>query len=230
MVSGVGTDLAIRMAELARTLAVPQPLDAVLNEVTKAAVELITGIDTAGILVVGPGGEFESLAVTTELPHRLDELQIALDQGPCLQAAVGDDLVVRTEDFRAETRWPEYSRAVMKMGVFSGMSFKLYSSDRSAGALNLFGFRPTVWTEDQQTVGSVLAAHAAAALLTWRHSEEMSSALASRDRIGQAKGIIMERFAVDDTSAFNMLRRLSQESNVKLVDIAQQVIDTRGPG
>jgi len=90
---------------------------------------------------------------------------------------------------------------VVDIGVFSGLSFKLYTSDRSAGALNLFGLRPTVWTEESQT----------------------------RDRIGQARGIIMEWFGVHDRRAFDMLRQLSQEANIKLVDVAQQVIDTRGP-
>ena len=118
----------------------------------------------------------------------------------------------------------------MPLGVLSGLSFKLYTSGRSAGALNLFGLAPKAWDQECHTIGSVLAAHAAAALIASRHSEELSSALASRDRIGQAKGIIMERFGVDDTGAFDMLRRLSQESNTKLVDIAQRVIDTRGPG
>lgn len=217
----------MRMADLARTLAGPQSLEAVLKEVTAAAVELIPGVDTAGILLLGPGGKYESRAVTSELPHQLDQLQSTLHQGPCFQAAVGADLMIRTDDFRTESRWPDYTAAVLKIGVLSGLSFKLYTSDRSAGALNLFGYQPTVWDEESEIVGSVLAAHAAAALIASRNSEELTSALATRDRIGQAKGIIMERFGVDDSGAFDMLRRLSQESNTKLVDIAQRVIDTR---
>jgi len=73
----------------------------------------------------------------------------------------------------------------------------------------------------------VLAAHAAAAVLTSQHDQQMQAALSTRDRIGQAKGIIMERYDVDDIAAFDMLRRLSQETNIKLTDIAQQVISTR---
>jgi AmiR/NasT family two-component response regulator len=93
--------------------------------------------------------------------------------------------------------------------------------------LNLFSFRPNVWDTDAETIGTVLAAHAAAAILAGRHDQQMQAALASRDRIGQAKGVIMERFGVDEIRAFEMLRVLSQESNSKLVDIAQQVLDTR---
>lgn len=220
-------DLAMRMAELARTLAEPSDLDAILSGVTAAAKELIPGVDTAGILLIGRGGQFESVAQVTELPHKLDELQMTYNEGPCVQAAL-DDVVVRTDDFRDENRWPQYAPACVELGVLSGLSFKLFTAERTAGALNLFGFRPNVWDSEAETIGTVLAAHAAAALLAHRHGEQLKSALSTRDRIGQAKGIIMERYKVDDVQAFEMMRRLSQDSNKKLTDIAQQVIDTRG--
>jgi AmiR/NasT family two-component response regulator len=103
----------------------------------------------------------------------------------------------------------------------------LYTADRTAGALNLFGFKPNAWNPDAETIGMVLAAHAASALAASREGENLQSALLTRDRIGQAKGIIMERYGVDDVRAFDMLRSLSQESNVRLTDIAQRVIETR---
>jgi GAF domain-containing protein len=222
-------DLAVRMAELARTLAVERTLDAVLAEVTSAVVELIPGVDAAGILLVKKGGKFESLAGTTELPHQLDVLQMTFDEGPCRQAALADT-IVRTDDFRAETRWPRYSPAVVEIGVLSGLSFKLYTGDRTAGALNLFGLQPRQWEADDESVGSVLAAHAAAALIATQQEHQMKAALLTRDRIGQAKGIIMERFGVDGVRAFEMLRRLSQDGNVKLIELADRVIDTRHGG
>lgn len=222
-------DLAMRMAELARVVATPRRAEDILAEVTTAAVQLIEGVDTAGILLISKGGQFESVAVTDELPHELDELQHTLKEGPCIEAASASDYdVVRTDDFREETRWPAYSAAVRELGVLSGLSFRLYTHERTAGALNLFGYHPTTWDAERVTIGSVLAAHAAAAIMSNRQSENLRSAVASRDRIGQAKGIIMERCDVDDVRAFDMLRRLSQESNTSLVEIAQRVIDTRG--
>jgi GAF domain-containing protein len=220
-------DLAMRMADLARTVAMPRSVEQVLEDVTSAATELIPGTDTAGILLVGPGGTFESVAGTTDLPHQLDVLQMSFQEGPCVQAAL-HDVVVRTDDFREESRWPQYSKAVVEIGVLSGLSFKLYTADRTAGALNLFGFEPNRWDGESETIGTVLAAHAAAAILASRQGQQLESALSTRDRIGQAKGIIMERYDVDDVQAFEMLRRLSQESNTKLIEIAQQVIETRG--
>jgi GAF domain-containing protein len=219
-------DLARRMAELARASAAPRSVDDVLAGVTATAMELIPGTDSAGVLLVGRGGKFESLAGTSDLPHQLDELQMTFNQGPCVEAAL-DEVIVRTDDFRSEPRWQKYSPAVVEIGVLSGLSIKLYTADRTAGALNLFAFKPNAFDAADETTGVVLAAHAAAAILASRHGEQLESALSTRDRIGQAKGIIMERFGINDVQAFEMLRKLSQDSNTRLIDIAQRVIDTR---
>lgn len=220
------TTLADRMAELARAVAVPTTVEEIFAAVTTAAVELIPGVDTAGVLLITPGGKFESHAVVTDLACELDELQRILDEGPCLAAAT-EDVVVRTDDFRTETRWPAYAAAAVKIGVLSGLSFRLYTANRTAGALNLFGFTAHEWDEASCTTGSVLAAHAASAILAHRQGEQLQSALATRDRIGQAKGVIMERYGIDDVRAFDMIRRLSQENNARVVDIAERVIDSR---
>lgn len=219
--------LAERMADLARTAATPRSVGEVLSDVTAAANELIPGADTVGVLLISKGGKFDSLGTTSDLPHRLDELQMTFKEGPCVEAAV-DEVIVRTDDFRTEERWPRYSRAVVEFGVLSGLSFKLYTASQTAGALNLFAFKPNAFDAEAETTGIVLAAQAAAAILASRQGEQLNSALSTRDRIGQAKGIIMERFDVDDVRAFEMLRRLSQDSNTRLTDIAQRVIDTRG--
>ena len=220
-------DLAVRMAELARSIAMPRSVKDLLADVTAAAKELIPGVDEAGVLLIGRGNTFETLGPTSGLLATLDELQMRYLEGPCVKAAL-DEVVVRTDDFRDEPRWPNYSPQVVELGVLSGLSFKLYTADRTAGALNLFGFEPRLWDAEAETVGMVLAAHAAAAILASREGEQLQSALSTRDRIGQAKGIIMERFGIDDVRAFAMLRQLSQDTNTKLVDIAQRVIDTRG--
>jgi GAF domain-containing protein len=205
----------------------PRGVDEVLADVTAAAMELIDGVDAAGVLLVGKGGVFETVAPTSDLMFKLDELQMRHLEGPCIQAAL-DDVVVRTDDFRAESKWPNYAPKVVELGVLSGLSFKLYTADRTAGALNLFGHQPRVWDTEAETIGMVLAAHAAAAVMASRDGDQLQSALSTRDRIGQAKGIIMERFGVDDLKAFEMLRTLSQDSNTRLVDVAKRVIDTRG--
>jgi GAF domain-containing protein len=218
--------LALRMAELARSITL-RAVDDVLIDVTAAAKELIPGVDAAGVLLIGAGGTHMTLAPTSDLMFKLDDLQLATGEGPCLQAAL-DEIVVRTDDFRDEPRFPHYAPTVVELGLLSALSFKLYTADRTAGALNLFGYEPNLWDSEAETVGTVLAAHAAAAILASREGEQLQSALSSRDRIGQAKGIIMERYTINDVRAFEMLRQLSQDTNTKLIDVAQRVIDTRG--
>lgn len=225
MTTPAARDLATRMAELARATSGVRAPDEILDTVTAAAVELIPGVNTAGILLIRRDG-FESIAGTTDIPHQLDELQMTLQEGPCMQAALAD-VEIRTDDFRHESRWPKYSPAVVEIGVLSGISFKLFTSDREAGALNLFGYQPRAWTTNDVVVGGVLAAHATAAVLAHEHETQLRTALLSRDQIGQAKGVIMERFDVDDGRAFEMLKGLSQESNTKLTEVARRVIDTR---
>jgi GAF domain-containing protein len=213
------------MADMAREVAAPSSLDEVLAGVTATAQEIIHGVGAAGVLLITGGGKFESHAGTSDLPHQLDRLQELFGEGPCVQAAV-DELIVRSDDFTQEHRWPKYTAAALEVGVHSGLSFKLYTSKDTAGALNLFAFEPNVFDSQAEAIGSVLAAHAAAAILASRRGEQLESALINRDLIGQAKGIIMERFKVDAIRAFDMLRELSQSSNTKLVAVAQRVVDT----
>ena len=217
-------DLALRMAELAQVISLRR-VDDVLVDVTAAAKELIPGVDIAGVLLVGKGGTHQTLAPTSDVMFKLDELQMTTGEGPCLQAAL-DEIVIRTDDFRDEPRFPKHAPKVVELGLLSALSLKLYTADRTAGALNLFGYEPRLWNSEAETIGMVLAAHAASAILASRESEQLQSALSTRDRIGQAKGIIMERFKIDDVRAFEMLRKLSQDTNTKLVDVAHRVIDT----
>ena len=199
-------DLALRMAELAQVISLRR-VDDVLVDVTAAAKELIAGVDIAGVLLVGKGGTHQTLAPTSDVMFKLDELQMTTGEGPCLQAAL-DEIVIRTDDFRDEPRFPNYAPKVVELGLLSALSLKLYTADRTAGALNLFGYEPRPWNSEAETIGMVLAAHAASAILASRESEQLQSALSTRDRIGQAKG------------------KLSQDTNTKLVDVAHRVIDT----
>jgi GAF domain-containing protein len=220
-------DLAHRMAELARGFSPPPGVDEVLAGVTSAAVDLIPGADMAGVLLTAKNGKFESLADTADLVRRLDEVQEREKEGPCLDAAT-DELVIRADDFKSETRWPKFARVAIAAGVHSSLSFRLYGSKQTAGALNVFSSKPNAFTAESEAIGLVLASHAAAAILASRHGEQLQSAVASRDTIGQAKGIIMERFNVDAVRAFDLLRQLSQTDNIPLTVVAQRVIETRG--
>jgi hypothetical protein len=218
------------MAELTRGAARNTPLKETLASVTAATVELIDGVDCADVLLI-TDGEFHSTAPTCEVAPAVDQAQRRTGQGPCLDAA-GPDVIVRAANLTEETRWPKFCVEAVDAGVRSVLSFQLFTHGSDRGALNLFGFGPCEFTSEMETTGAMLACHAAVALIAANKQSQFQSALASRDEIGQAKGMIMERFDVDALRAFDLLRRLSQDSNTPLHQIARDLIsrgsDRRG--
>jgi transcriptional regulator with GAF, ATPase, and Fis domain len=214
------------MAELATNFPTPTgDIQATLASVTAAAVDLIRGVDHADILLI-QDDRFVSMAPTSPIAKELDAVQERLGQGPCLQAAVAGS-VIRCTDLREETRWPQFAAAAVELGMHSVLSFQLYTQRGGAGALNLLGSAPRAFSLEAEAVGALLATHAAVALAAVNREHQFESGLASRDQIGQAKGILMERFTIDAVQAFDMLRRLSQNMNTPLRVIAERVIATR---
>ena len=130
------------------------------------------------------------------------------------------------EDFR----WPAYRRdALTETPIRSIMAFQLFVADRSMGALNVYAEEPHAFNDESEEVGLIFAPHSA---LTWnsaRRDEQFRRALASRDVIGQAKGMIMERYGIGAVQAFEMLKKLSQDANIRLIEIAQEILDKSQP-
>lgn len=226
--SDSGNDNVTRsMADIARSLSEPRTLDDRLRAVTATVVQLMPAPACAGILLVSGGGtRFETVAPTSELLPELDHIQEQLGQGPCVAAAV-NNLVVRTDDFRTEPRWPQFAAAAVRIGLLSSISVQLYTSHGKMGALNLFGSEAHAFGPEEEATVESFAAHAALALTAARTEEQLRSAVASRDVIGQAKGILMERFDVDAIRAFEMLTQLSQDTQTRLAVLAQRLVERR---
>jgi hypothetical protein len=210
--------IAAAMEALAADVANHTPIEKTLSEVTENAVRFIEGVDFADILLI-KDGDFQSLAATSPVATKVDHAQFETGEGPCLDA-VDRDVIVRCDDLHTEARWPRFAPAAVALGVRSAMSFRLYTHGADSGALNLFGSEPGPFAVDPEALGAMLATHAAVSLIALAHHEQFVSALASRDLIGQAKGIIMERFDVDAVRAFELLTKLSQESNTPVRIIA----------
>jgi transcriptional regulator with GAF, ATPase, and Fis domain len=227
MAESVNSNIGTVMADLARSLSTPDDLDGVLRRVTSASVSMIPGTDCADILIVSGRKKFESLASTSELPPQLDAVQVKFGQGPCLDAAV-DAFLVRSNDLEFEARWPRFTKAALDAGVRSMLSFQLYTRTDTAGALNLFAFEPNAFDDESIEVGEVLAAHAAVAIIAARTDLQLRSALVNREIIGQAKGMLMERFRIPADQAFGLLTKLSQDSNTPLSQIAKRIVEA-GP-
>jgi transcriptional regulator with GAF, ATPase, and Fis domain len=211
------------MTELTERFAHPTEIDVTLHSVTASSVDLIDGVECADILLISGVDLFTSVAATAQLAIDIDDLQERFREGPCLEAAVGNSMVV-CHDLRDDPRWPRFAEAAVAAGVHSLMSFQLYTHNTRMGALNLFGLKPDAFTPEMEAVGAMLATHAATALIADDVRLQFQSALASRDIIGQAKGMIMERFDVDAVRAFELLTKLSQNSNTRLATVAEEIV------
>jgi transcriptional regulator with GAF, ATPase, and Fis domain len=218
------TLLETKMLELTSAFSEHFDPDITLGHITTAAVDLVDGIDYADVMLI-EGGSFRSVAPTAQLVTDLDHAQMRLQQGPCLEAATSDS-IVRATDLRQDERWPAFAAAALENGVHSVLSFQLYSHRTGTGAMNLLGKNPQALDIQSEATLAMLATHAAVTLIAARKEVQFESALASRDVIGQAKGIIMERFKLDATRAFALITKLSQDGNIPVRIIAQQIVDS----
>lgn len=219
--------LSRAMSEMARVLQQNYAsIEDTLVSITSMAVEMVPGTDHAGITLVIGRREVESRAATGELPRRLDSLQQQCGEGPCLDA-VWEQRTVRVEDMRSEHRWPQFASAAWELGVRSMLAFQLYTGRDNLGALNLYSERVNGFDFASDELGLLVATQAAVALIAAQHEDQMQSALASRDLIGQAKGMIMERYGIDAVQAFDLLSRLSQDWNIGVAELAGRVTQRR---
>ncbi|AZG46325.1 GAF and ANTAR domain-containing protein [Gordonia insulae] len=223
-------DVHREIAELARKMhAIPERddsgIDRVMETITFGSVEHVPGARWASVLLIDKKKSFDTVAPTDPVMVTLDQLQKQTGQGPCVDAA-WDQSVVHVDDIAADPRWPELSaRTIAETPARSSLSFQLFNHRGAMGALNLFSDEIGAFDSESVEIGLVFATHAAIAVFRTRQQSDFQSALATRDVIGQAKGMIMERFKVDAVQSFEMLRQLSQESNTPLADVARRIIE-----
>ena len=220
-----------RLAQIARELRVAgEDQTSAMQRIAQAAVEAIEGAEYASVTLVSARGVLTTPVAVGDLARQCDSVQQQLGQGPCLDAAAGTDTVVWVDDMATETRWPEFARAAASLGIAAMVCFTLFvSEDGSFGALNVHSTTPGSFDARARSLGELFAAHAAVEMASVYENDQIRTALTTRDTIGQAKGMLMQRYAIDDSQAFQLLARMSQERNIKLAVIAQYVIDA-GPG
>lgn len=225
-----GAALAASIDEAARELLSRRSEDAgeTLALLVTGAIAAIPGADRAGISLVRKGGSVESRAPSDDLVRRLDRLQADAGQGPCVDAIRTEEPVLVPDMARAGDRWPVFARTAADRGVGSLVAFPLFSSHGVTGALNLYSATTAAFDDQALDLASLFASHAAVALHgVWR-VEGLNAALRSRDVIGQAKGVLRERFGLGEEGAFNLLVRSSQDTNMKLVDVATWLLEDGG--
>ena len=219
-----GEDLNERLATIARVLDTGT-VHETLQLIVDLAVATVPGCEHAGISFVHRR-KVSTPATSDAVALRVDAVQFEVGQGPCLDAAA-EDHIFRSDDLAVETRWPRFSqRAHAETGVRSMLGIRLFARARTIGALNLMSSQPAAFGDDSLSIAALFAALASVALNAAQTEESLQLALKSRDIIGQAMGILMERHGITDKEAFQRLSAASQNLNVRLRDLADQVVLT----
>jgi ANTAR domain len=217
----------LRIAEIVQELYGRDDVDSdtVIAELAEHAALEIPEAQYAGVTVTRNGRQIDTPAATHKWPILLDEVQQRHRQGPCLSAA-WEEKTIHVRDLETDERFPLYARdALTETPIRSVMSFQMWIAGETMGALNVFAETPNVFDENTKAVGLVFAAHSSVAWNAARRDEQFKKALASRDVIGQAKGMLMERYGVHAIQAFDLLRKLSQDSNTPLIQIAADLVE-----
>jgi GAF domain-containing protein len=218
------------LAELIRLLASAESIDGFLHELVVHAGQ-VTDHSCSITARTSADPHYFTVASTDHRTRQLDEQQYADEGGPCLEA-LRTGLPVVVPDMRAETRWEPYPRHAAELGAASSMSYPLIIQGKSIGALNLYAFQPMTPEAGLQARAAQLAANAAGALAVAlrlaEHSQEAANlriALTSRSTIDNAVGILMGQQQCSAEEAFDLLRRASQHRNIKLRDLAVQIVE-----
>lgn len=230
--------LAGEFLRLAERLMVAPTVSAVLRHVVHAARAVVPGADLVSVTMRDPSDGFRTPVETDVLATRLDELQYRFDEGPCVAATRKGGLGLVHEPLLAEAgQFPKWAPAALERGVGGVLAVGLFPQGEAPrmGALNLYSLVPGALDAKDRDLALVLAAHASTALAATQACEaadleaaQLREALRSRDVIGQAKGILMERRGITAQEAFAVLRRTSQDLNVKLAQIAETIATRRG--
>ena len=216
----------LRIAELVQALHGRSDTDSetVIAELAEHAAIEIPGAQYAGITITRNGKQIETPAATHMYPMLLDKIQQRHAEGPCLSAA-WEEKTIHVADLETDERFPLYRQdALAETPIRSIMAFQLFIAGETMGALNVYSETPDVFDDESRNIGLVFAAHSSVAWNSARREEQFKKALASRDVIGQAKGMIMERYGVNAVQAFDLLRKLSQDSNVALIKVATDLV------
>lgn len=221
-----GDDLATQLSTLARSLENEQGTEDTLLSIVRSAIDLVPGTEEASLSLVIERRRVESRVPSGRLPTEVDQIQSETGQGPCLDA-VYEQQTVHVPDMATERRWPDFAQRASDAGAASMLSFQLFVDGDNLGALNLYARTPHAFDEESEHIGLLFSAHAAVAFSGVRQQQHLLAGLATRDLIGQAKGILMERYGIAGDPAFALLVRVSRNANRKLRDICEELVSTR---
>ena len=221
--------LAAYFAEFSEEITGTDDAPLTFQTVVERAAQLVPGCNHCGLHLRKRRGRAESVAATDAIAAEADSLQDELQDGPCVDATFeGENFTIH--DLRTDERWPTWASRAAALGLRSSLSIRLSSNDVTIGALNLYSDTPGTFDGDQD-VAMIFASHAAAAMSTSQLVSGLRNALDSRHTIGIAQGVLAVRYDISYERAFQVLHRFSNEHNLKLRDLAEQVLERRSlPG
>src|SRR5215213_2359403 len=217
--------LAEKLSELARSMQEEKGLEDTLTTIVHAAAETVPGADEASITAVTGRREVRTVAASGELAPAVDQAQYETGEGPCLDSLYEHE-TERLSDMRDCQRWPQFAARAATLGVRSMLAVQLYVQGDDLGALNLHSRHPDAFSDESEQVALMFAAHAAVSFAAAQAQEHMQTAVDRRDLIGQAKGVLIERYKISGQEAFRLLVVASQTTNIKLYDVADYLITT----
>jgi hypothetical protein len=217
-------ELARKFAEVAKALAGQESLGTTMDELALLAVAVVPGVESAGVSLAR-NGKVETLGATDELVNACDAAQYETGQGPCLDA-VWEDRIVLVDDLVTDERWPEFAKRAVELGARSMLACHLSSERGTLSALNMYARTPDAFDDQSKRLSLIYAMHATIALEFARLEGDLRAAVDTRQGIGQAVGIVMERHRLTERQAFDLLVRSSQRLNVKLRELADAVVST----
>lgn len=217
--------LARMFAEISASLLRTPAVDHTLQEIVALAADTVDGAMSAGITRVHKDGTVDTPAFTDDFVLAIDRAQIELGEGPCLQASV-HEAVLRIDDMAHERRWPRFAERALSLGVGSMIACSLAVTNGERAALNLHAPQRDAFDPAATELAAIYAAHCSVALTQAALVDSLRAAMTSRQAIGEATGILMERHRVDARHAFEMLVQASQRLNVKLRELAEHVVRT----
>jgi GAF domain-containing protein len=189
--------------------------------------ELVPEADQVSLTIRTSRGTHKTLASSGPPAEEADALQYVLGEGPCVEITDTGGWL-RSGEVGIDSRWPAWGPRAAELGVRSLLSVAVTNRDEPMGALNLYSSADSAFGDrDVVDLALVYAVHATTALSSARRASTLQTAVSSRHVIGMAQGIAMERYGIDQHQSFELLRRLSSTTNVKLRDVASQIVETR---
>lgn len=215
-----------RVLEASRRLAdalQPGDLDQTLENITAAAIEVLPDVQWSSLTVKHADGRLETVAPTHQVLRDVDAAQYEFQEGPCYEAAT-DTVHVVAPDLATDERFPRYAPVALRAGIRAQAGIRLFDAPDANGALNLYSDRVGAF-DDLGMLAELFAHQSTVALAYARRVDQLEEAMRNRQLIGQAVGMVMERYQVDDARAFGFLTRLSNQENLKLRLVAERLLE-----